>query len=66
MTLSLPHKKYIPMITEAERLFSALTQINNIVSLMKDNEYRPYIYKHLNPIKYELERQIRNLGRNEP
>lgn len=54
------------MITEAERLFSALTQINNIVSLMKDNEYRPYIYKHLNPIKYELERQIRNLGRNEP
>ena len=53
------------MITEAERLFSALTQINNIVSLLEDNEYKPYIYRHLNPVKYELERQIRNSGRNE-
>lgn len=54
------------MITEAEKLFFALTQVNNIVSLMKDNEYKSYIYRHLNPVKYELERQIRNLGRNEP
>lgn len=66
MILSLPHKEYIIMITEAEKLFFALTQVNNIVSLMKDNEYKSYIYRHLNPVKYELERQIRNLGRNEP
>lgn len=53
------------MITESERLFFALTQVNNIVSLLKDNECKTYIYSHLSPIKYELERQISNLGNNE-
>lgn len=44
--------------TEQERLILALTQINNVVELMKDNEWRTYIYGHLSTVKYELERQL--------
>jgi hypothetical protein len=48
------------MKTEKEKLIIALTQIENIVILLEDNEWKNYIYSHLNPIKYELERQITN------
>lgn len=41
-------------------LLAALQQIENIVKLLEDNEYKQYIYGHLNPVYYELQRQITN------
>ena len=35
--------------------------VEDLVALLEDNPYRPYIYQHLNPIKYELLRQLNNL-----
>ena len=37
-------------------------QVDNLVSLLEDNPYKPYLYQHLNPIKYELLRQLTNLN----
>ena len=47
---------------EKERLTIALTQIENVVTLLQDNEWKNYLYNHLSPVKYELERQITNLN----
>ena len=41
-------------------------QIENLVSLLEDNPYKSYIYQHLNPIKYELLRQLTNLNITDP
>ena len=49
-------------MTEKEKLFIALTQINNVVTLLDNNEWKNYLYNHLSPIKYELERQLTNLN----
>jgi len=49
-------------MTEKERLFIALTQIDNVVTLLDNNEWKNYLYNHLSPIKYELERQLTNLN----
>ena len=46
--------------TEGEWLNIALTQIENVAKLTEKNAYKGYIYAHLSPIKYELERQIAN------
>ena len=46
--------------TEGELLFIALTQIENVAKLTEENAYKNYIYAHLSPIKYELERQLAN------
>ena len=43
------------------KLILALHQVEGIIGLTKDNPYRQYIFMHLNPIKYELERQLTNL-----
>ena len=47
---------------EKEKLLIALTQIENVVTLMENNEWKNYLYNHLSPIKYELERQLTNLN----
>jgi len=47
---------------EKEKLLIALTQIENVVTLLEDNEWKNYLYNHLSPIKYELERQLTNLN----
>lgn len=44
-------------MTELERIESALKQIDNVIELVKDNEWRQYLYQHLSPIHYELNRQ---------
>ena len=44
------------------KLILALHQIEGIVGLTTDNPYRQYIFMHLNPVKYELERQLTNLS----
>ena len=50
-----------PKQKEYFRLLAALQQIDNIVSLLEDNEWKDYIYNHLSPVRYELERQLANL-----
>ena len=49
-------------ITEKEKLLFALTQIENVVKLTEDNEWKMYLYSHLSTIKYELQRQLANLN----
>lgn len=44
------------------KLILALHQVEGIIKLTEDNPYRQYIFMHLNPIKYELERQLTNLS----
>tara|TARA_B100000902_G_C26993153_1_gene756089 strand:+ start:587 stop:769 length:183 start_codon:yes stop_codon:yes gene_type:complete len=45
---------------EKAKLILALEQINNIIELIADNEYQQYMFLHLNPVYYELERQLTN------
>tara|TARA_A100001234_G_scaffold184001_1_gene167334 strand:- start:2437 stop:2655 length:219 start_codon:yes stop_codon:yes gene_type:complete len=42
-------------------LLSALNQVENIIKLTEENEYKQFIYMHLNPVYYELQRQLTNL-----
>ena len=51
-------------MSEKEKIISALTHLDNIVKLTEDNEWKVYLYNHLSPIKYELERQLTNLNAN--
>ena len=51
-----------PEHKEKMRLILALYQVDNITQLTKNNEYKQFIYMHLNSIKYELERQLTNLN----
>ena len=46
---------------EQTKLILAIYQVENIIELIKDNEYRQYMFMHLNPVFYELERQLTNL-----
>ena len=43
------------------KLILAKYQVENIIELTKDNEYKQFIFMHLNPVFYELERQLTNL-----
>jgi len=43
------------------KLNLALLQINNVMSLMKGNEWQTYLYHHLETIECELKRQLTNL-----
>ena len=43
------------------KLILAKYQVENIIELIKDNEYRQYMFMHLNPVYYELKRQLTNL-----
>tara|TARA_Y100000004_G_scaffold172362_1_gene209147 strand:+ start:551 stop:763 length:213 start_codon:yes stop_codon:yes gene_type:complete len=42
-------------------LLSAIQQVENIIRLTEENEYKQFIYMHLNPVYYELKRQLTNL-----
>ena len=48
-------------MTEKERLIIALNQIDNVTALLENNEWKNYLYNHLSPIQYELQRQLTNL-----
>ena len=50
------------MITEKEKLLFAMWQVDNIIKLTENNEYKSYIFQHLNPVYYELQRQLNNLN----
>ena len=51
---------------EKTRLILALHQVNNLTILLEDNEYKQFMYSHLIPIKYELQRQLNNLTNTSP
>ena len=41
-------------------LIGAIQQVDNITNLLYSNEHKDYIFQHLLPVKYELERQLSN------
>ena len=43
------------------KLILAKYQVENIIELIKSNEYEQYMFMHLNSVYYELERQLTNL-----
>lgn len=45
-------------------LLAAIQQVDNIVSLLEENEWKNYMYQHLSPVRYELERQLSILENN--
>ena len=45
-------------MTERERLIIAVSQVENLTTLLEDNEWKNFLYQHLIPLKYELQRQI--------
>jgi hypothetical protein len=49
-----------------EILSTALAQVENLTILLEDNEYKTFLYNHLIPIKYELQRQLNNLTNTSP
>ena len=48
-------------MNEQTKLILALMQIENITSLIKDNEYQQFLYGHLVSVRVELQRQLTNL-----
>ena len=52
-------------MNEKERLLLALQQINNITSLLQDNQYKDFLYAKLISIDVELQRQLTNLTHHE-
>ena len=46
---------------EATKLILAMYQVEGIINLIEGNPYRQYMFMHLNPVKYELERQLKLL-----
>jgi hypothetical protein len=51
--------------TRQYNLLAALQQVDNITKLTEDNDWKEYIYNHLTPIKFELERQFQQERDNE-
>jgi len=49
------------MMDRQTKLVFALYQIDNVIKLTEDNEYKTYLYSHLSTVKYELQRQLTNL-----
>ena len=45
---------------EQTKLILAIHQVEGIIELIKDNEYRQYMFMHLNPVYHELKRQLTN------
>ena len=53
-------------MTDIEKLILASNRVDSLVNLLEDNPYKPYLYQHLNPIKYEIQRQLVNLNVTDP
>ena len=41
-----------------EKLQLGLIQVENLISLLEDNQWYSYMYPKLSNVKYELERQL--------
>ena len=62
MDLDLTSLLNFKMMDQKTKLTLALNQVDNIIELLEDNEWKSYIYNHLSPVKYELDRQLSNLS----
>ena len=49
-------------MTEQIKLILALQQIDNLISITKDNEYQRFLYGHLVSVQVELKRQLSFYG----
>jgi hypothetical protein len=49
-------------MTDEIKFILALQQIDNLTSLLKDNEYEQYMYYHLIQVQVEVQRQLTNLS----
>ena len=52
-------------MTEKEKLIFAKWQTENILKLIKGNEFENYMLLKLSSVYYELDRQIKKLTHNE-
>ena len=52
-------------MTEKEKLIFAKWQTENILKLIKENEFENYMLLKLSSVYYELDRQIKKLTHNE-
>jgi hypothetical protein len=62
MGLDLTYLPSLWVMNQKTKLTAALNQVDNIIDLLEDNEWKGYMYNHLSPVKYELERQLSNLS----
>tara|TARA_S200000501_G_scaffold376613_1_gene432082 strand:+ start:1875 stop:2084 length:210 start_codon:yes stop_codon:yes gene_type:complete len=46
------------MRTEKERMLQALVHVNDVQTLIKDNQFEKYLQDHLIVVEYELQRQL--------
>jgi len=44
-------------MTEQQKVTRALSQVNDLTTLLEDNKWKNFLYSHLIPLKYELQRQ---------
>lgn len=49
-------------MNEKTKLIFALMQIDNLTSLLENNEYQQFMYSHLISMRVELQRQLTNLN----
>lgn len=48
-------------MNEQTKLILALMQIENLTSILKENEYQQFLYGHLISVRVEIQRQLTNL-----
>ena len=48
-------------MSDMEKLVAASASVENLIVLLEGNPYQTFLYSHLSPIKYELERQLTNM-----
>ena len=53
------------MKTEKERMLKALMHINDIQTLIQDNQFEKYLQDHLIVVEYELQRQLSLINADE-
>ena len=47
------------------KLILAKYQVEGVINLIKDNPYEQYMFMHLNTVKWELDRQLKNFNHKE-
>ena len=53
------------MKTEKERMLKALVLVNDVQTLIKDNQFEKYLQDHLIVVEYELQRQLSLINADE-
>ena len=48
-------------MSDMEKLIAASAHVESLTTLLDDNPWQSYLYNHISPIKYELDRQLTNL-----